>query len=132
MSDAPVISEALKSFLGEVFPVAVATRRRNGSIHLNPVWFEYDDGYLWLNSYRGAKWLERVERDGDLALLFIDPKDMFRTAEVQARLVESTADEGDKHINRLSHRYLGTDYPRLGQQQRVRLQLEPTKVRASM
>lgn len=132
MSEAPVINEALKTFLSEVFPVTVATKRRDGSIHLNPVWFEFDDGYLWLNSYRGAKWLARVERDGDLALLFIDPNNMFRTAEVQARLVESTPDSGDVHINRLSNRYLGTDYPRAGQQERVKVQLEPTRIRASV
>jgi hypothetical protein len=132
MTESVVLSDALKSFLGEVFPAVAATKRQDGSVHLNPVWFEYDDGFLWLNSFRGSKWLARVEREGSMSLLFIDPKDMYRVAEVVATLAESTEDGAVDHIHRLSHRYLGKDYPWLGDRTRVKVQLAFTRVHSSM
>jgi hypothetical protein len=71
------ISDATAKFLGQVMPVIVGTRRRNGAVNLNPAWYELRDGYLRLNSWRGAHSLDHLERDRQATLLFIDPQDMF-------------------------------------------------------
>jgi len=131
MTDALVFSDALKSFLSEVFPAVVASKRPDGSIHMNPIWFEYEDGYIWLNSARGRKWVERVQREGTITLLFVDPKDMFRTAEVRGTIVSVTEDGAVEHIHHVSHRYLGKDYPWMGDDVRVKVQVQPTKVHTS-
>jgi hypothetical protein len=61
------LSENTRQFVQEVFPAIVATKWPNGSIHTNPIWFEYEDGYFWLNSFRGSQWLEepQARRRGD-------------------------------------------------------------------
>jgi hypothetical protein len=46
------LSDNMKKFVAEVFPAIVGTKRQNGTVHMNPVWFEYDGGYFWLNSWR--------------------------------------------------------------------------------
>ena len=46
------LSTKMKKFVAEVMPAVVGTRRRNGSVQMNPIWYEYSDGYFWLNSWR--------------------------------------------------------------------------------
>src|SRR5688500_19834645 len=54
--------------LHDALPIFVATKWPNGSIHTNPVRFEYEDGYFWLNTMRGSKWLENFKREGEATL----------------------------------------------------------------
>jgi PPOX class probable F420-dependent enzyme len=127
------LSDNTKKFVGEVFPAIVATKRPNGTVHMNPVWFEYDNGYFWLNSWRGSKWLENLEREGEITLALIDPKDMYRFAEVRGRLVEATDEGGADHIDHLSLRYVGQTYQRhMPGVQRVKIQLEPVSVKSTL
>jgi PPOX class probable F420-dependent enzyme len=127
------LSDNTKNLVQQVFPAIVGTKRRNGTIHLTPVWFEYDDGYFWLNSFRGSKWLENLEREGEATLALIDPKDMYRYAEIRGRLVEAVDDPQNEHIDRLSMRYRGEPYkPMMPGQRRVKIQLEPVSVRSSL
>ena len=122
------LSENMTRFVQEVFPAIVGTRRRDGTVQLNPVWFEYRDGYFWLNSWRGSRWLAHIEHDGDVTLALIDPHDMYRFAQVQGRLVETTTEGADEHVNQLSMRYLGRPYQRMRSQQRVKIQIEPVRI----
>ena len=105
------ISDATAKFLGQVMPVIVGTRRRNGAVNLNPAWYELRDGYLWLNSWRGAHSLDHLERDRQATLLFIDPQDMFLVVHAVARLVQTTTDAAREHIDRLFRRYRGQPLP---------------------
>jgi hypothetical protein len=43
------IGPRLDAFLGEVMPAIIGTRRTDGSVQINPVWFEYKDGKVLLN-----------------------------------------------------------------------------------
>jgi general stress protein 26 len=127
------LSENTKKFVAEVFPAIAGTKRANGTIHMNPIWFEYENGYFWLNSWRRSKWLDNLEREGEITLALIDPKDMYRFAEVRGRLVEATDEGGAEHIDRLSTRYLGQLYQghRPGVQ-RVKIQIEPVSVKSTL
>ena len=127
------LSDNMKQFVQEVFPAIVGTKRANGTVHMNPVWFEYDDGYFWLNSFRGSKWLGNLEREGQLTLALVDPKNMFRFAEVRGRLVEATDEGGADHIDRLAVRYTGQSYQRhMPGVQRVKIQVEPLRITSSL
>jgi hypothetical protein len=46
-----------------------------------------------------------------VTLLVVDPKNMFRWAQIQGRLIDSTAEGADDHIERLAQRYFGGPYP---------------------
>jgi Pyridoxamine 5'-phosphate oxidase len=127
-----LISEATAAFLGEVLPVIVGTRRRSGAVKMNPAWYEFRDGTFWLNSWRGAHWLDHVERERRASLLFIDPRDMYRVVHVEARLVRTATEGAGEHIDRLSQRYRGGPYRTAAPQQRVIVELEPVRVRSSL
>jgi PPOX class probable F420-dependent enzyme len=127
------LSENMRKFVAEVFPAVVGTRRKDGTVQMNPIWFEYADGYFWLNSWRGSDWLRHIERDGDVTLALIDPHNMFRYAQVQGRLVAATDAGGAEHIDQLSMRYTGQPYQsRMPGQQRVKIQIEPVRIPGSI
>jgi PPOX class probable F420-dependent enzyme len=123
------LSEAMAQFAQEVFLAVVGTLRHDGTVQMNPVWFEYDAGYFWLNSWRGSRWLEHLERDKDITLLLLDPHNAGRWAQVQGRLVSTTTEGADAHIDRLAHRYTGRPYtPWREGVQRVKIQIEPWRI----
>jgi len=127
------LSPNMQKFVVEVFPAIVGTKRRNSTVHMNPIWFEYDKGYFWLNSFVGSKWLENIKRDGEVTLALLDPNNMFRYAEVQGKLVEATTEGGAEHIDRLSVRYTGQTYQRhMPNVQRVKIQIEPVSISGSI
>ncbi|MGH2870928.1 MAG: pyridoxamine 5'-phosphate oxidase family protein [Solirubrobacteraceae bacterium] len=124
-------SDALIDFLRTIFPVIVGTKRRDGTVQLNPAWFEYRDGSFWLNSWRGARWLAHIERDRAATLLLVDPINPSRVAQAQTRLVQTRPDAELQHADRLSERYTGQPYqgPPV---RRVTIQLQPTRITNSV
>ena len=126
------IDDATARFLGGVMPVIVGTRRRNGTVKLNPAWYEFRDGHFWLNSWRGAYWLAHVERERQATLLFVDPQDMYRVVHVEAGLVRTATEAAGAHMDRLSHRYRGEPYRARFPQQRVVIELAPRSVRSTL
>ena len=125
------LSEKMQAFVQEPLPALVGTVRKNGSAQLNPLWFEYKDGSFWINGGTNRGWFKHLERDPRITLLLIDPQNMFRWAQIEARMTRWEEDPGGDHINHLSHRYFGRDYqnPRTG---RIKIQLEPLRITGSV
>ena len=96
---------------------------------MNPAWYEYRDGYFWLNSWRTSDWLRHVERDGDLTVFLMDGQNAGRWAQIVGKLVETSDEHGAEHIDALSMRYTGHpyDYGR-NPRPRVRIQVEPMRI----
>jgi hypothetical protein len=126
-SMAITLGPRLRAFLDEAFPVIVGTRRANGSVAMVPVWFDRDGDQIRINGGPNRRWVKRLERDGNVSLMFMDPKNMWRHALVQARPVEVTAEGADEHIELLSQRYVGGPYqnPKID---RLLVRLAPVKV----
>lgn len=122
-----VIGPDLERFLSEVMPAIVGTARHDGTVQMKPVWFELHDGQIWLNGGPRRRWVQRAKATGRLALIFIDPKNMWRHALIQCRLVETTTAGADDHIDRLSERYLGVPY-RNPKVDRLIVKIEPLRV----
>ena len=117
----------LERFLSEVMPAIVGTVRSASTVSIKPVWFEYRDGEIWLNGGPNRRWAQRARRTGRLSLFFLDPKNMWRHALIQCRVIEMTTEGADAHIDRLSIRYLGVPY-RNPKVDRLIVRLEPTFV----
>ncbi|MBB5802204.1 hypothetical protein F4560_001972 [Saccharothrix ecbatanensis] len=126
------ISQANVDFFAEVMPIVIGTKRRNGVVKMDPVWYKYRDGHFWLNTFRGARWLEHLERDQQASLLLIDPKDMTRTVHIEARLVGTTTEGAQEHLSELDERYQMGAHEHLEDQVRVKVQLEPLNVRSTL
>jgi general stress protein 26 len=123
----------MKEFLNEVFPAIIALKRTNGSIQLIPVWFEYRDGHIWLNSSTSRRWPQHLKSHGRIEMLLLDPEDMFRWLKIRGHLVEITTEGADEHIDRLSHRYTGNPRYQNRQpgEQRIIVKVEPVNVSPS-
>jgi hypothetical protein len=125
------VSEALEAFLGEPLVAVVGTTQRNGKVVLTPVWFEYRDQRLWLNSFASAAWPRRVQRAGVATVLVIDPGDTLRTAHVECELEAVQRKGAREHIDALAQRYLGGRYEG-PHQERLILRLRPTRIRSAV
>ena len=124
---ASALSPAVRKLAALPILVVLGTKRDDGSVQLNPVWFEQQDGSFWINGGTNRGWFKHLQRDPRITLLLIDPKNMWRWAQVEGRMVNWAEDPGGEHINHLSHRYMGRDYqnPRTG---RIKVQIEPLRV----
>ena len=124
------LSDKMQQFVSEVMLTIVGTLRKDGTIQMNPVWYEYRDGYFWLNSWRTSDWLRHIERDGNLTLFMIDPTNTGRWAQIVGKLVETSDEHGAEHIDQLSMRYTGHPYNfTYNPRPRVRIQIEPLRIR---
>ncbi len=94
----------LKALLDEPLPITIGTTRKDGSVQMTPLWYEYRDGQIWLNGGPNRDWVKHLQRDPRLTLLVLDPKNMFRHAQIQGRLADSTAEGADDHIEHLAPR----------------------------
>lgn len=98
------------AFLDEVMPAVIGTVRSDGTVQLNPIWYERRGDELWLNATRSRRWGSRLNPGTAVTLLMVDPANMWRWAQVQGRVIEKTEEGGAEHIDHLSQRYLGSDY----------------------
>lgn len=126
---APLLSPAVQKLAALPIPVAVATKRHDGSVRLNPVWFELKDGFIWLNSNTSRTWPKSLQRDYDVTMLLVDPKVSDRYAQIRGRLVSLIPDPKHEFIDRLAKRYTGKKFRELNPgEQRVTLKIKPVAV----
>jgi PPOX class probable F420-dependent enzyme len=121
------IGPRLKAFFDEPLPMTVGTTRRDGTVQMTPVWYEYRDGQIWLNGGPKRDWFKHLRRDPRVTLFVVDPKNMFRWAQIQGRLADTDAEGGDDHIERLSQRYTGGPY-RNPKVDRLIVRIEPDRI----
>lgn len=113
--------------------IAIATKRADGRVLLNPVWFELADGYLWINSNTRRSWPKYLQRDREAALLLTDPDEPDRYAQIHARLAEVIPDPKHEFIDRLARRYTGKQFRELEPgEERITFKLEPVSVTGQM
>ena len=105
------VGPRLQGFFEQVLPAIVATVNDRGMPEMTPVWYEYRDGRILLNGDRTRIWLARMEQAGRATFMVADPTNFWRWVQVYGKVLGVADDPGGEHINRLSHRYRGTDYP---------------------
>jgi hypothetical protein len=94
---------------------------------MNPLWYEYRDAQIWLNGGPLRGWFKHLERDPRLTLFVLDPRNMFRWAQIQGRLASTASDGADDHIEHLSQRYTGGPY-RNPKVDRLIVRIDPERV----
>jgi PPOX class probable F420-dependent enzyme len=91
---------------------AFTTLMPDGSPQTTPVWVDYRDDEIWVNSALGRQKDKNVRRDPRVAIAVIDPDDPYRYVEVRGSVREITEDGADAHIDKMAQKYLGQDkYP---------------------
>jgi len=127
------ISPAVQALVAQPILTVVGTKRDDGTLQLNPAWFEFTDGSFWLNSNRWRTWPKNVQRDRDVTLNFIDASEPFRWASIRGRLADLIPDPDHELIDRLALRYTGRVFRELRPgEERITLKIEPVSVTGEM
>ena len=130
---AAALSPAVRKLAALPILVVIATKRDDGSVQLNPVWFELKDGFVWLNSNTNRVWPKNLQRDRELTMLLVDPKVPDRYAQIRGRLVSLIPDPKAEFIGRLAHRYTGKKFRELEPgEHRVTFKIQPVTVTGQM
>jgi PPOX class probable F420-dependent enzyme len=101
----------------------------DGSPQTTPVWVDYVDGKVIVNTALGRQKDKNVRGDARVAVTLIDPDNPYRYLEVRGRVDEITEDGASQHIDKMAKKYIGQDkYPwaKPGEH-RVLLKITPDK-----
>jgi PPOX class probable F420-dependent enzyme len=107
----------------------LATLMPDGSPQVTPVWIDYQDGLILVNTAEGRVKDRNVRRDPRVAISVFDMANPYgdNVLTLRGRVVEITTDGAKEHIDYLAKKYLGKDvYPwHTDQEQRVILKIQP-------
>jgi PPOX class probable F420-dependent enzyme len=91
---------------------ALATVMPDGSPQVTPVWFDYNDGTIRINTALGRRKVRNLGANPKLAMAIIDPDNPYRYLQIRGHVTSSTQEGADAHIDSLAKRYLNQDkYP---------------------
>lgn len=119
-----------KDLLDRPILFTLATVQPDGQPQVTPVWGDYVDGHLRVNTAMGRqKWKNLSERP-QATVLVIDPDNVMRYMEIRGKVVNETTEGADGVIDKLAKDYLGVDvYPyHTPGETRVTFLIEPVKV----
>lgn len=107
----------------------MACRLKDGTLLVNPVWVDYDGSHVLINTAEGRVKDKALRRDPTVTVCIADPDNPYRYLEVRGRVEEITEKGASEHIDTLSHRYIGKDYPnrRPGEVREI-LRIRPERV----
>jgi PPOX class probable F420-dependent enzyme len=106
----------------------LATLMPDGSPQVTPVWFDYKDGRIRVNTAKGRVKARNMKEGAPVALAIMDPDNPYRYVQVRGRVERVAEASANAHIDTLAKKYLGKDkYPwaRPGEV-RVIYEIEPT------
>jgi PPOX class probable F420-dependent enzyme len=105
----------------------LATAMPDGSPQVTPVWMDYADGMIRVNTVRGRVKDRNMKPGARVALSIQDPDNAYRYVQIRGKIVRDSEQGADDHIDALTHKYLGVDkYPyRTPNEKRVIYFIEP-------
>jgi PPOX class probable F420-dependent enzyme len=115
------LPDELLILLRQASPCFVATTMPNGSPQMTQTWVDTDGEHLLINTVEGYQKTKNVARDPRVSVSVIDPARSSRYYEIRGRVIASTTQGGEEHIEALAQRYLGRSYPRYGGPHQVRV-----------
>jgi PPOX class probable F420-dependent enzyme len=107
---------------------SLATAMSDGSPQVTPVWFDYKDGLVRVNTAKGRVKARNMKPGAPVALAIIDPDDPYRYLQLRGRVGRVTEEGALVHIDALAKKFLGADKYPYAQPGEVRLmcEIEPT------
>ena len=88
---------------------ALATTMPDGSPQVTPVWFDYKDGLVRVNTAKGRVKARNLKKGAAVALAIIDPDNPYRYVQIRGRVGRVSEAGAVPHIDSLAKKYLGQD-----------------------
>ena len=103
--------KAVKLFEGSNL-VFIATIMKDGSPQLSPVWANYEDEHILVNTAEGRLKHKNVLLDPRVAVSVVDQNNPLNMTTIQGKVIEIIPDYEYQHANKLTKKYMGKDnYP---------------------
>ncbi len=124
------LSEEQRKIFSKKAFVHLATRMKDGSPQVSPVWVDTDGDYIVVNSAKGLLKDRNMRADPRVALSVTDPDDPYSAIMIRGRVVKITEEGADAHIDKIAKKYLGQDQDpyRTSDEVRVLYYIEPERV----
>jgi PPOX class probable F420-dependent enzyme len=125
------IPEEFKDLLTQKKAFAhLATLMKDGSPQSTPVWFDYANGRVRVNSAKGRVKTRNMTEGAQVALSILDPDNAYRYIQIRGRVARVTEDGAEAHIDGLAKKYLGKDKYPFAQPGDIRVlfEIEPAKI----
>jgi PPOX class probable F420-dependent enzyme len=106
MSQTSIPAKYLDLFEKRAF-AHLATLMPDGSPQVTPVWVDYVDGFVLVNTAGGRQKDRNVRRDRRVSLSIQDPENPYRFVQVRGQVVEVLEEGADAHIDKMSLKYTG-------------------------
>ena len=108
----------------------LATTMPDGTPQSTPVWIDYRDGRVLVNTAKGRVKARNMREGSPVAISITDPDNPYRYVQVRGVVSRVRDDGADAHIDFLAKKYLGQDkYPfRQPGEERGIYEIEPQKV----
>ena len=108
----------------------LATIMPDGTPQVTPVWFDYTDGKIRINSVNGRVKTRNMQEGAPVALSILDPDNPYRYIQIRGRVGHVTEEGASAHIDSLAKKYLGKEkYPwRQPGQPRILIRIDPLRV----
>jgi len=119
--------EAIEIIEGKNFAY-LATSMADGSPHVAPVWIDRNEDTLLINTVPGRLKQKNVSRDPRVTISITQEKNRYRHLFIRGKVIQQTKEGALDHINRLSRKYLGKDYP-WDDKNRIILRIKPEYVK---
>lgn len=110
--------------------VFIATLMKDGSPQLSPVWANYEDGHIMVNTAEGRLKHKNVLRDPRVAVSVVSKDNPLDMATIRGKVVELIPDYDYKHADRLTQKYMGREhYPfKQEDEKRIIFKIKPERV----
>jgi PPOX class probable F420-dependent enzyme len=110
--------------------VFIATLMKDGSPQLSPVWANYEDGHILVNTAEGRIKHKNVVNDPRVAVSVVSRNNPLDMTTIRGKVVEMIPDYDYKHADKLTLQYMGRDhYPfKRADEKRIIFKIKPERV----
>ena len=92
--------------------IFIATINLDGSPHLTPVWGDYQDGHILLNTAEGRIKHRNVLHDSRVAVCVVSHNNPLDMITIRGDVIEIIPDYDYRHADKLATKYMGLEkYP---------------------
>ena len=104
------IPEKFLDLLTTKKPLAnIATIMPDGTPQVTPVWFDYTNGKIRINTARGRVKAKNMKVGAKVALAIVDPENAYRYIGNRGPVIAEDEKGADAHIDSLAKKYLNQD-----------------------
>ena len=110
--------------------VFIATVMKDGSPQVSPVWANYDDGHVLVNTAEGRVKHKNVLRDPRVAVSVVSKDNPLDITTIRGTVTELIPDYDYSHADKLTLQYMDREkYPfKRADEKRIILKIKPDKV----